>query len=182
MLKEVKFNQSVGRFETVKPRHDATCGRCTLVVGENGWGKSTLADILSSLTTNNPAILAGRKTLASDDAPKAVPRLSTQNAVFENGAWTGARPRIAVYDSAFINDNVFSGDIVSADHLKNQYGLVVGEEGVRLVRRIVELDGENRSEEHTSELQSLMRISYAVFCLKTKKKPTTERQDKIKGH
>src|SRR3546814_5012601 len=29
-----------------------------------------------------------------------------------------------------------------------------------------------RSEEHTSELQSLMRISYAVFCLK-KKKPTT---------
>src|SRR3546814_8248786 len=28
--------------------------------------------------------------------------------------------------------------------------------------------GGNRSEEHTSELQSLMRISYAVFCLKTK--------------
>src|SRR3546814_3915133 len=30
--------------------------------------------------------------------------------------------------------------------------------------------GEVRSEEHTSELQSLMRISYAVFCLKKKKK------------
>src|SRR3546814_3542660 len=29
--------------------------------------------------------------------------------------------------------------------------------------------GRNRSEEHTSELQSLMRISYAVFCLKKKK-------------
>src|SRR3546814_3147168 len=29
--------------------------------------------------------------------------------------------------------------------------------------------GEQRSEEHTSELQSLMRISYAVFCLKKKK-------------
>src|SRR3546814_1548094 len=29
-----------------------------------------------------------------------------------------------------------------------------------------------RSEEHTSELQSLMRISYAVFCLKKKKEPT----------
>src|SRR3546814_2376478 len=29
-------------------------------------------------------------------------------------------------------------------------------------------DGEPRSEEHTSELQSLMRISYAVFCLKKK--------------
>src|SRR3546814_1572162 len=33
---------------------------------------------------------------------------------------------------------------------------------------------QGRSEEHTSELQSLMRISYAVFCLKKKKKPTKE--------
>src|SRR3546814_6282786 len=31
---------------------------------------------------------------------------------------------------------------------------------------------QTRSEEHTSELQSLMRISYAVFCLKKKKKKT----------
>src|SRR3546814_6892608 len=31
----------------------------------------------------------------------------------------------------------------------------------------------NRSEEHTSELQSLMRISYAVFCLKKKNKHNT---------
>src|SRR3546814_10498010 len=31
-----------------------------------------------------------------------------------------------------------------------------------------DLGGEVRSEEHTSELQSLMRISYAVFCLKNK--------------
>src|SRR3546814_5469976 len=31
-----------------------------------------------------------------------------------------------------------------------------------------------RSEEHTSELQSLMRISYAVFCLKKKKQNTTK--------
>src|SRR3546814_2910224 len=40
------------------------------------------------------------------------------------------------------------------------------------------LDGvaevEPRSEEHTSELQSLMRISYAVFCLKKKKQKDTQ--------
>src|SRR3546814_3381274 len=34
--------------------------------------------------------------------------------------------------------------------------------------------GRHRSEEHTSELQSLMRISYAVFCLKKKKKQHQE--------
>src|SRR3546814_6368001 len=36
-----------------------------------------------------------------------------------------------------------------------------------------------RSEEHTSELQSLMRISYAVFCLKKKKQKKTSRQLKV---
>src|SRR3546814_1011003 len=37
-------------------------------------------------------------------------------------------------------------------------------------RKLVADEGHPRSEEHTSELQSLMRISYAVFCLKKKKK------------
>src|SRR3546814_4641514 len=43
--------------------------------------------------------------------------------------------------------------------------------GVRTVEDIRQLllAGADRSEEHTSELQSLMRISYAVFCLKKKK-------------
>src|SRR3546814_3867873 len=36
--------------------------------------------------------------------------------------------------------------------------------------------GTGRSEEHTSELQSLMRISYAVFCLKKKKKIQRRKQ------
>src|SRR3546814_3089914 len=40
---------------------------------------------------------------------------------------------------------------------------------------------EDRSEEHTSELQSLMRISYAVFCLKKKKKKKRIKQ-KINKH
>src|SRR3546814_6955157 len=39
-----------------------------------------------------------------------------------------------------------------------------------------------RSEEHTSELQSLMRISYAVLCLKKKNKHTTQSQDAKRTH
>src|SRR3546814_1822637 len=36
-------------------------------------------------------------------------------------------------------------------------------------RIVTHVEGAGRSEEHTSELQSLMRISYAVFCLQKKK-------------
>src|SRR3546814_8121507 len=46
--------------------------------------------------------------------------------------------------------------------------------------------GRTRSEEHTSELQSLMRISYAVFCLKKKKtytrKVTTKKYKRIRSN
>src|SRR3546814_1549037 len=51
-----------------------------------------------------------------------------------------------------------------------------GESGKELtVRNIEHFDftgWDMRSEEHTSELQSVMRISYAVFCLKKKRKST----------
>src|SRR3546814_1725651 len=42
--------------------------------------------------------------------------------------------------------------------------------------RTSECAHDNRSEEHTSELQSLMRISYAVFCLKKKNKITNNQE------
>src|SRR3546814_3951623 len=46
-----------------------------------------------------------------------------------------------------------------------------------LIQRAM-VEGRPRSEEHTSELQSLMRISYAVFCLKKKKKQQTSKKYK----
>src|SRR3546814_8665204 len=53
----------------------------------------------------------------------------------------------------------------------------------RSIRLFNVIDDYNRSEEHTSELQSLMRISYAVFCLKKKKKQRQQyHKHNIKPH
>src|SRR3546814_2515276 len=49
------------------------------------------------------------------------------------------------------------------------FGLADFSAGKRYSLTHLRHDGFGRSEEHTSELQSLMRISYAVFCLKKKK-------------
>src|SRR3546814_3938807 len=56
-----------------------------------------------------------------------------------------------------------------ADGLQGRRHRDAGARGVRPGAACRHLRG-HRSEEHTSELQSLMRISYAVFCLKKKKK------------
>src|SRR3546814_4285769 len=63
--------------------------------------------------------------------------------------------------------------------------LVDGDAQTRwLVEQLAIMDGANtpgvRSEEHTSELQSLMRISYAVFCLKKKNHLITRITEKLK--
>src|SRR3546814_9740248 len=60
------------------------------------------------------------------------------------------------------------------DALPMSYTLLPLTTPIRFVVATAELElNESRSEEHTSELQSLMRISYAVFCLKKKKQYTT---------
>src|SRR3546814_7209139 len=68
-------------------------------------------------------------------------------------------------------------------HAKYRLGIeggryLFGAENERAVRQAIA----ERSEEHTSELQSLMRISYAVFCLKKKKHKITKNNTRITYH
>src|SRR3546814_8073094 len=62
--------------------------------------------------------------------------------------------------------------------LFERIGLVLEQVGVMLAQHAG--TGARRSEEHTSELQSLMRISYAVFCLKKKSAKTPSDYSLIK--
>src|SRR3546814_10770108 len=84
--------------------------------------------------------------------------------------------------------------ILAHQHRIERFSADVGEEprqepcDLRVGRPIVGGDGCNgarRSEEHTSEIQSLMRISYAVFCLKkkqTKKKQQNKNRIRYRQH
>src|SRR3546814_5504284 len=87
-------------------------------------------------------------------------------------------PRSTRTDTLFPYTTLFRSDGVAAVRRTERPDLAgLGEVGdvLQVVggpRHVLLAGGEgsaNRSEEHTSELQSLMRISYAVFCLKKKK-------------
>src|SRR3546814_8653472 len=81
------------------------------------------------------------------------------------------------YDAAYRAELNHFADVIDdiaaplTGFAESRAALALAEAAARSVR-------EGRSEEHTSELQSLMRISYAVFCLKKKKKQTTSQQTK----
>src|SRR3546814_3646609 len=97
-------------------------------------------------------------------------------------------PRSTRTDTLFPYTTLFRSadevaDVADGDRIDAGEGLVEQDEVRTGGKRARDLDApalaarqrEGRSEEHTSELQSLMRISYAVFCLKTKKKITKQR-------
>src|SRR3546814_10847952 len=75
----------------------------------------------------------------------------------------GNAAEIRLHARDLVAGSLKAGDFTLLDDIDTQS---VGRPGVTPSHRIV------RSEEHTSELQSLMRISYAVFCLKKKKRHT----------
>src|SRR3546814_1848324 len=80
-------------------------------------------------------------------------------------------PRSTRTDTLFPYTTLFrSVDRVVADEFVEPLELFVGEARIGLAHRqqFPRVGPAARSEEHTSELQSLMRISYAVFCLKKK--------------
>src|SRR3546814_14581988 len=74
-------------------------------------------------------------------------------------------PYTALFRSVESGAHARGGPLFGPDSVRIERGY--GPESVRVRNRsgFVQ-DGPPRSEEHTSELQSLMRISYAVFCLK----------------
>src|SRR3546814_14683294 len=79
-------------------------------------------------------------------------------------------PRSTRTDTLFPYTTLFRSQ--RADETGRTRAHVVARLSVRNARATGAWDG--RSEEHTSELQSLMRISYAVFCLKKKKNKKTK--------
>src|SRR3546814_10446268 len=82
-------------------------------------------------------------------------------------------PRSTRTDTLFPYTTLFRSVIIEQDHaggVDGRFGGIMRDERVRILHILPRR--EFRSEEHTSELQSLMRISYAVFCLKKKNKTT----------
>src|SRR3546814_6993709 len=98
---------------------------------------------------------------------------SLSNIKLQRRAQIAARKRREILEEARMASRVDVEDVVRA---QDQAGAVVRAERAqrqrRVDHRITRRHRLERSEEHTSELQSLMRISYAVFCLKKKQQHT----------
>jgi wobble nucleotide-excising tRNase len=144
MLEKIIQIKSVGRFVDYAASGDLTFRKLTLIYAENGRGKTTLCAILRSLQNGQQEFIAERKTLAATAPASVCIRLNGANYQFTNDTWASTYPEIAIFDPAFVNDNVYSGDYVEHEHKKNWYRAIVGTTGVQLARQIEGLDRQIR--------------------------------------
>jgi len=119
MLERIENIEGIGLFhQAIGSRY--TFRRATLVYGDNGRGKSTLATILRSVSTNDAALINGLKTLDGTRSPKIGLQFNSGHKVsFENGAWLEQRSELVVFDASFVARNVHGGGVVSTDHRRS---------------------------------------------------------------
>jgi len=166
VLKKVISLKNVGRFKSLSTR-GGELKKLTLIYGPNGHGKTTLAGVLRSLATGDPAYVHERHTLGVTEPAEAEIRLFASNARFKNGAWSETAANIEIFDNTFVNDNVFTGEHVGPEHRKNLYEVVVGATAVALAREIDELDALSRKTageigNTETKLQAVIQAPFAL--------------------
>ena len=96
MLERISEIQGIGLLHDAKGNPHA-CRKTTLIYGDNGRGKSTLATVLRSISTGDAALIASRRTLDGTLPPKVVVQFGSGHQVkFSSGSWSEQRPEVLV--------------------------------------------------------------------------------------
>ena len=155
MLQKIISIRNVGRFRNSAVSGNPELSPYTLIVGANGFGKTTLCAIIRSLKTGDPAHIAGRRTLGVEEQPTVELLLAGGQTHFDGSAWSDTLPSLAIFDDVFIAENVHSGEVVEIDHRRNLYRIIIGEEGVRLAEKDTTFARQSR--EKTSLISTVVR-------------------------
>lgn len=140
MLQKIIKLANVGLFRDGTGGNVVSLSKFTAIFGENGRGKSTLAGVMRAWAQGDAARLAARQTIDSDKPPEIRFLLPNgTNCEFSGGAWSGPRPRIVIFDSEFVDQNVYSGFEVRPEQRQGLLGFVLGDAAVEGKKRIGQL-------------------------------------------
>ena len=172
MLKKVVSIKNVGKFVDYQASGKVNFSKMALIYAENGRGKTTLSTIFRSLGTNRAEYILGRRSLGiSDDENITISILTDDGmAQFDSAttkAWDKVIKNIEIFDSIFVNENVFSGDYVDIEHQRGLYLFVVGEDNVERAKKIEEIDQKIRDlntkiREQETEVKNLIQGNLSV--------------------
>jgi wobble nucleotide-excising tRNase len=179
MIKRINTLKRVGRFIELHSAAgaDHDFAELNVVFASNAAGKSTLCDVLRSMTSGEAAYVVGRRRLDAGNDPEVVVSLDgttpPQIVRFHNGAWANgaACPKIHVYDDRFVAENVLVGHHINVDQRRNLYGLVIGARGIALKQAVDDAEAQltaagNNAREAEATLRGLLPQGHSIDSLR----------------
>ncbi len=140
MIKKLIKLQNLGLLRDACAAGAVDLGRLTAIYADNGRGKSTLAAVIRACQRRDAGRLNARRTLDSADAPVVDLLLSNGAHIkFAADAWTGSPPVIAVFDSEFVEQNVYSGFEIRPDQRQSLLEFALGDTTVALKKQVEQL-------------------------------------------
>ena len=137
MINKFEAIKNIGNFEDYKASGDVTLKKMSFIYGENGSGKTTLARILYSLSLGDGSIIQRHKRIGSTSNSEVQIKDNTNSPIrFDGSSWNRKNPNVEVFDSHFVANNIYVGFEVNSEHHKRLYRFVVGDTGVRLIKKI----------------------------------------------
>lgn len=138
MINKILSIKNIGKFNSLVPIGDTSFQKLVLIYAENGQGKTTLCSILRSLHANNPSIIQERRTLGAANHEESSVQVLIDNKTieFKKNNWSMPYPNIAIFDAAFIHENIYEGDSIDNDQRRRLYNVVIGGQGVILAKEI----------------------------------------------
>lgn len=116
----------------------------TVIYGDNATGKTTFTAIIRSLCSNDPSSINERRTIGGQYDPSVELLVSSKLHKFESQAWNAGCINILVFDEQFVDENVYSGSAIDAEHRKHLHQFALGAKGVSLAKHVDELDNQIR--------------------------------------
>jgi wobble nucleotide-excising tRNase len=127
MIRKILKLQNVGLLQDATQNGAVELAQVTAVYSDNGRGKSTLAAVLRACQLGDAGRLHARKTIDATSAPAVKLLLPTGNHIeFTTNSWTAALPDIVIFDSEFVEQNVYSGFEVRADQRQSLLEFALG--------------------------------------------------------
>lgn len=144
MLEKILRIKNIGKFVNYSCVGDISFRPITLIYSENGLGKTTLSAILRSLYSGEKKYIKERRTLGQYGDSYVALRVNGSNVIFDKDTWNASFPLIEIFDPYFINENIYTGDMIAHQHKRNLHSFAIGKEGVQLSNKIDKLDDKIR--------------------------------------
>lgn len=136
MITKIERLKNIGNFEDYNAAGNVALGKMSFIYAINGAGKTTVSRVLQSLATGDGDIIARHKRIGATGEPSVILTTDTNRYKFKDGVWDNTLPELAVFDSHFVANNVYSGFVINSDHHKSLYQFVVGDSGVEILKKI----------------------------------------------